>query len=72
MFAVALAGALFFAKHIEDEINARTSREADGAKDSLAAPLLQDGNAYKVSFTRFYSYVIFTHSYLEYHRFVPV
>ncbi|KAI2668966.1 hypothetical protein ROHU_028184 [Labeo rohita] len=48
MFAVALAGALFFAKHIEDEINARTSREADGAKDSLAAPLLQDGNAYKM------------------------
>ncbi len=49
MFAVALAGALYFAKHIEDEINARTTRHADGVADSLLARMRETGNAYKVS-----------------------
>lgn len=50
MFAIALAGALWFAKHIENEINERKSRELDGSTDSLVAPLPKTGNAYKVSF----------------------
>ncbi|KAL0202309.1 hypothetical protein M9458_000327, partial [Cirrhinus mrigala] len=47
MFMVALAGALCFAKHIEDKLNARRSRETGESTDSLVAPLLQTGSAYK-------------------------
>ncbi|XP_016382089.1 uncharacterized protein LOC107719225 isoform X2 [Sinocyclocheilus rhinocerous] len=48
MFMVALAGALYFAKHIEDEINARTTRRLDGSADALVAPFPETGNAYKM------------------------
>ncbi|XP_073697791.1 uncharacterized protein [Garra rufa] len=48
MFMVALAGALYFAKHIEDEINSRTTRGVDGTKDSLVATFPEIGNAYKM------------------------
>ncbi|XP_059407701.1 uncharacterized protein LOC132142079 [Carassius carassius] len=48
MFMVALAGALYFAKHIEDEINKRTTRHLDGSADALVAPFPETGNAYKM------------------------
>ncbi|KAF4118026.1 hypothetical protein G5714_000077 [Onychostoma macrolepis] len=48
MFMVTLAGALYFAKHIEDEINARATRHVDGVTDSLVASIRDSGNAYKM------------------------
>ncbi|ROL54825.1 hypothetical protein DPX16_23277 [Anabarilius grahami] len=39
MFAIALAGALWFAKHIENEINERKTRQLDGSADLLVAPM---------------------------------
>ncbi|XP_043072872.1 uncharacterized protein LOC122323213 [Puntigrus tetrazona] len=38
MFTVAVAGALYFAKHIKDEVNARTTRHEDGVSAALVAP----------------------------------
>lgn len=49
MFMVAGSGALYFAKHIEDEIDARTTRRSDGSANALVAPFAKTGNAYKVS-----------------------
>ncbi|KAK2909520.1 hypothetical protein Q8A67_005357 [Cirrhinus molitorella] len=43
MFMVALAGALYFAKHIEDKISEQTP-----SKDSLIAQLPETGSAYKM------------------------
>ncbi|XP_067259420.1 uncharacterized protein [Chanodichthys erythropterus] len=48
MFAIALAGALWFAKHIENEINERKSQQLDGSTDSLVAHLPVSGNVYKM------------------------
>ncbi|XP_016112901.1 uncharacterized protein [Sinocyclocheilus grahami] len=48
MFMATLAGALYFAKHIEDEINARKTGHTDGVTDSQVAPFHGTGDAYKM------------------------
>ncbi|XP_042614864.1 uncharacterized protein LOC109088351 [Cyprinus carpio] len=48
MFMVAGSGALYFAKHIKDEIDARTTRRSDGSANALVAPFAKTGNAYKM------------------------
>ncbi|CAM4457667.1 hypothetical protein PO909_016441 [Leuciscus waleckii] len=48
MFAVTLAGALWFAKHIENELNGRTSRESEAESGALIANLPDTGIAYKM------------------------
>ncbi|XP_077054701.1 uncharacterized protein LOC143706564 [Siphateles boraxobius] len=50
MFAVALAGALWFAKHIENEINGRKPRESESeaSTGSRIANFADTGNAYKM------------------------
>ncbi|XP_067296739.1 uncharacterized protein [Pseudorasbora parva] len=48
MFAIALAGALWFAKHIESEINGRKAEELHGSTDSLISEFPGSENAYKM------------------------
>ncbi|KAK7161003.1 hypothetical protein R3I94_003847 [Phoxinus phoxinus] len=48
MFAVALGGALWFAKHIENEINGRKSQESESESGPLKANFPDNGNAYKM------------------------